>query len=41
MLSGSYVLREVEDVRKQKGFLTADVEYVTHTTNQLLASMLL
>lgn len=33
MLSGSYVLREVEDVRKQKGFLTADIEYVTHTTN--------
>ena len=28
ILSGSYVLREVEDVRKQKGFLTADVEFV-------------
>jgi hypothetical protein len=34
MLSGSYVLREVEDVRKQKGFLTADIEYVTHSTNR-------
>jgi len=26
----SYVLREVEDVTKQKGFLTADIEYVNH-----------
>jgi hypothetical protein len=26
----SYVLREVQDVRKQKGFLTADVEYVNY-----------
>jgi len=34
MLSGSYVLREIEDVRKQKGFLTADVEYVTYTSNR-------
>ena len=30
ILSGSYVLREVEDVRKQKGFLTADVEFVPY-----------
>jgi hypothetical protein len=30
MISGSYVLREIEDVRKQKGFLTADIEYVNH-----------
>ena len=30
MASGSYVLREVEDVRKQKGFLTADIEYVNY-----------
>jgi hypothetical protein len=34
MVSGSYVLREIEDVRKQKGFLTADVEYVTYRTNK-------
>ncbi|MEO8406125.1 MAG: aromatic hydrocarbon degradation protein [Chitinophagaceae bacterium] len=34
MLSGSYVLREIEDVRKQKGFLTADVEYVTYRSNR-------
>ena len=26
----SYVLREIEDVTKQKGFLTADVEYVNY-----------
>jgi hypothetical protein len=30
MVSGSYVLREIEDVRKQKGFLTADIEYVNY-----------
>ncbi|MGK2862975.1 MAG: hypothetical protein ACSLE0_13655 [Chitinophagaceae bacterium] len=34
MVSGSYVLREVEDVRKQKGFLTADIEYVTNGSNR-------
>ena len=28
--SVSYVLREVEDVRKQKGFLTADIEFVNY-----------
>lgn len=28
--SASYVLREIEDVTKQKGFLTADIEYVNH-----------
>ena len=26
----SYVLREIEDVKKQKGFLTADVEYINY-----------
>ena len=26
----SYVIREIEDVTKQRGFLTADVEYVNH-----------
>jgi len=34
MLSGSYVLREVADVTKQKGFLTADIEYVTYKSNR-------
>jgi hypothetical protein len=29
-VSGSYVLREIEDVRKQKGFLTADIEFVNY-----------
>ena len=28
LLSASYVFREVEDVKKQRAFLTADVEYV-------------
>jgi hypothetical protein len=28
--SVSYVLHEVEDVKKQKGFITADIEYVNH-----------
>jgi hypothetical protein len=30
MIGGSYVLREVEDVRKQKGFITADIEFVNY-----------
>ncbi|MEO7393656.1 MAG: aromatic hydrocarbon degradation protein [Chitinophagaceae bacterium] len=30
MASASYVLREVEDVRKQKGFITADIEYINY-----------
>ncbi len=30
MVSGSYVLREVEDVRRQKGFITADIEFVNY-----------
>lgn len=30
MLGASYVLREIEDVRKQRGFLTADVEYINY-----------
>jgi hypothetical protein len=28
--SGSYVIREIEDVRKQKGFLTADIEFINY-----------
>jgi hypothetical protein len=28
LLSGSYVIREIENVKKQKGFITADIEYV-------------
>jgi hypothetical protein len=30
MISGSYVFREVEDVTKQKGFITADIEYTNY-----------
>ncbi len=28
--SVSFVIREIQDVRKQRGFITADVEYVNH-----------
>ncbi len=31
LLSGSYVFREVEDVAKQRGFISADIEYVNHS----------
>jgi hypothetical protein len=34
MISGSYVLREIEDVTKQKGFITADIEYATYNSNK-------
>ena len=30
IVGGSYVFREVEDVKKQKGFLTADIEYTNY-----------
>ena len=30
ILSGSYVFREVSDTRKQRAFITADIEYVHH-----------
>jgi hypothetical protein len=30
LVSGSYVLREVADITKQKGFLTADIEYTNY-----------
>ncbi len=28
--SASYVLREIQDVKKQKGFITADIEYINY-----------
>jgi hypothetical protein len=28
VMSGSYVIREINDTRRQKGFITADIEYV-------------
>ncbi len=30
IISGSYVFREIKDVKKQKGFVSADIEYVNH-----------
>ena len=30
ILSFSYVFREIENVKKQRGFITADIEYVNH-----------
>lgn len=38
LVSGSYVLREVEDVRKQRGFLTADIEYINYKWNSFAAA---
>lgn len=34
MLSGSYVLHEVEDVSAQRGFISADIEYVTYGSSK-------
>ena len=31
IVSGSYVFREIEDVKKQRGFISLDVEYVRHS----------
>lgn len=33
----SYVLREIEDITKQRGFLTADIEYVNHKASSFSA----
>lgn len=33
ILSGSYVFREVENISRQKGFITADIEYVNYKWN--------
>ncbi|MEO6584221.1 MAG: aromatic hydrocarbon degradation protein, partial [Ferruginibacter sp.] len=30
IISAAYVFREIENVKKQKGFISADVEYVNH-----------
>jgi len=35
--SASYVLREIEDVSQQRGFLTADVEYVNYKSASFMA----
>ena len=33
-VSGTYILNEVEDIRQQKGFITADIEYITYKSNR-------
>src|SRR5579862_8699356 len=35
LVSGSYIFQEIEDVTQQRGFVTADVEYVTYHAMQL------
>ncbi len=34
LFSGSYMLNAVEDTRQQRGFITADLEYVTYGSNR-------
>lgn len=34
LVSGAYVINSVEDVRQQKGFITAEAEYVTNKSNR-------
>ena len=34
ILSGSYIFSEVENVQNQKGFITADIEYVNYTNSK-------
>jgi hypothetical protein len=34
LVSGSYVLNEVEDVSRQRGFISADIEYVTYGSSR-------
>jgi hypothetical protein len=38
IISGSYVFREIEDVRKQKGFITADIEFVNHRGSRFFSA---
>ena len=34
IVSASYVFRETENVKKQRGFITADIEYVNHRSSR-------
>ncbi len=34
LISGSYMFNAVEDVTQQRGFITADIEYVTHRSSR-------
>ena len=38
LVSGSYVFREAEDVSKQRGFITADVEYATYGSSRFTSA---
>ena len=38
MVSGSYVFREVENVKRQRGFITADIEYVNHRSGRFYSA---
>ena len=38
LLSASYVFHESEDVTQQKGFITADVEYITHKSSKFASA---
>jgi hypothetical protein len=38
LVSGSYVFREIEDVTKQRGFISADVEYVNYKSSAFQVS---
>lgn len=38
MLGGAFVLNEVADVTRQKGFITADIEYVSHRASRFSAA---
>lgn len=38
LVSGSYVFSEVADVKQQRGFITADIEYVTYGSSRFSAA---
>ena len=38
LLSASYVFHESEDVTQQRGFITADVEYITHKSSKFTSA---
>ena len=38
LVSGSYVLGQVENVKMQKGFVTADIEYVRHSASSFYSA---
>ncbi|MEO6407055.1 MAG: hypothetical protein ABIY51_04675 [Ferruginibacter sp.] len=37
MISGSYVFREVENTKRQRGFISADIEYVNHRSTRFIS----